>query len=82
MSFSRFRTSAAERGRLGAEKRWGPPRVLRLDDFDPDERVAILAAIDAKRAAKAAREKAAAEGQSPATAGMQEDHRHGRPAAA
>jgi len=38
--------------------RWGVPRRVRLDDFDSDERAAILAAIEAKRAAKAAREKA------------------------
>lgn len=42
-------------GRAGMAARWGPPRRVRLDDFDPDERLAILAAIEAKRAAKRAR---------------------------
>lgn len=44
-----------ERGMLGARSRWGERRIARLDDFDPDERAAILAAIEAKRAAKTAR---------------------------
>lgn len=39
-------------GKRGALKRWGPPIRVRLDDFDAPERAAILAAIDAKRAAK------------------------------
>lgn len=42
-------------GQAGATARWGVPRVARLDDFDSDERAAILAAIDAKRAARAGR---------------------------
>jgi len=42
-------------GACGAAIRWGPPRRVRLDDFDADERAAILAAIEAKRAAKAAK---------------------------
>lgn len=50
-----------EAGRRGALKRWGPPIRVRLDDFDADEREAILAAIEAKRAAKAARAEASRE---------------------
>lgn len=50
--------SRSERGRRGAVSRWGPPRVVRLDDFDPEERLAIIAAVDARRAAKAAHQKA------------------------
>ena len=53
MSYSREKLSEA--GKRGAEARWGPRIHVRLDDFDADERAAILAAIDAKRAAKAAR---------------------------
>lgn len=45
-------------GAAGATARWGIRRRVRLDDFDPDERAAILAAIEAKRAAKAARAEA------------------------
>jgi hypothetical protein len=50
----------SEAGRRGAAKRWGPPIRVRLDDFAPDERAAIVAAIEAKRAAKAARNEKAA----------------------
>jgi hypothetical protein len=42
-------------GLAGAAARWGIAKHVRLDGFDADERVAILAAIDAKRAAKTAR---------------------------
>jgi hypothetical protein len=60
-------------GHRGALARWGPPRRVRLDDFDPDERAAILAAIEAKRAAKAAK-RTTAEGQSPAMAHAEGTH--------
>jgi hypothetical protein len=43
-----------ESGLLGARRRWGPPRIVRLADFPADERAAIVAAIDAKRAAREA----------------------------
>jgi hypothetical protein len=71
-----------EAGRRGALRRWGPgPRAVRLDEFDADERTAILAAIDARRAAKAARhDKAPEEIQSPSEAEL-EGHAHDRPAA-
>jgi hypothetical protein len=42
-------------GKAGMVARWGVPRRVRLDDFTPDERAAILAGIDAKRAAKRVR---------------------------
>jgi hypothetical protein len=42
-------------GRAGAAVRWGVPVRVRLDDFDADERSAILLAIEAKRAAKRVR---------------------------
>jgi hypothetical protein len=64
-------------GVAGAAARWGVPVRVRLDDFDPDERAAIHAAIAAKRAAKAVRaerETAAAEVQHPATAGREGTH--------
>ena len=42
-----------ESGRRGARKRWGDPRVLRLDQLDPDERRLIQAILAAKRNADA-----------------------------
>ena len=36
-------------GQLGARKRWGDPRILRLDQLDPDERRLIQAILTAKR---------------------------------
>lgn len=41
-----------ERGRLGAEKRWGPPRVIRLDDLPPESRefIAELVAVARRHA--------------------------------
>lgn len=47
-------TVFVEAGRRGARNRWGPQRIIRLDEFPPDERAAILAAIEAKRAARKA----------------------------
>ena len=41
-----------EGGRMGARRRWGPPRTVRLDDFDPSERAFLLALLDAARKAK------------------------------
>lgn len=43
-------------GFAGSLSRWGVRRVVRLDEFDADERAAIAAAIEARRAAKRARE--------------------------
>jgi hypothetical protein len=48
-----------EAGRRGARKRWGEPRVLRLDQLDTDERRLIAAILNAKRNADAADEEAA-----------------------
>lgn len=57
--------AAAEAGRRGAHKRWGPgPRVIRLDDLAPEQRAFVAELVDvAKRNAKAV-----TEGQSPVTA--------------
>ena len=41
--------SPRERGRIGARKRWGPPRVVRLDALDPPYRRLVLALVDAAR---------------------------------
>ena len=41
-------------GKAGMLARWGTPRIVRLDDFPPEERAAIIAAIDARRAARKA----------------------------
>jgi hypothetical protein len=68
--------SHAERGRLGARTRWGAPRVVRLDTLEPP----VAAAIRALIAADLETKKAAAEGQSPATAEPEVQSR-ARPAA-
>ena len=36
-------------GKASAEKRWGPKRVVRLDDLTAPQRRVILALIDAAR---------------------------------
>lgn len=54
-----------ERAMRAARGRWGEPRIARLDGLDPNVRAAIVALIEADKAAK---QKAAAEGQDPATA--------------
>jgi hypothetical protein len=54
----------SEGARRGLRSRWGPRRVVRLDTLEPPVAAAIRALIDADQETK----KAAAEGQSPATA--------------
>jgi hypothetical protein len=44
--------SHAARGRLGAAKRWGPQRVVRLDELGPEQRRLVLALIAAARETK------------------------------
>jgi hypothetical protein len=34
-----------ESGRVGARRRWGPTRVVRLDDLNPDERNAVVTLV-------------------------------------
>lgn len=41
-----------ERGRLGAEKRWGGQRIVRLDELDPRVRDAVVALIRADEASR------------------------------
>lgn len=41
-----------ESGRRGARLRWGPPRVVRLDELTPEMRAVVLALIAAARSAK------------------------------
>lgn len=36
-------------GKVGATKRWGEPRILRLDDLTPAQRRLVLALIEAAR---------------------------------
>jgi hypothetical protein len=38
-----------ERGRIGAQKRWGPPRIVRLDELTAEQRRLVLALVDAAR---------------------------------
>ena len=52
----------AERGRLGARNRWGPPRVLRLDTLDPVTRDIIRAILTARENAAKAEAVAESEG--------------------
>ena len=40
----------AERGRMGAQRRWRGRRVLRMQDFSPEEQAVIQALLDLKRA--------------------------------
>lgn len=44
-----------EAGKRGARRRWGPPRVVRLDALTPEQRDVVLALIEAQRAANAAK---------------------------
>lgn len=41
--------TAAELGRHGARKRWGPPRHLDLRDLTSEQRDIVLALVEAKR---------------------------------
>jgi hypothetical protein len=40
-----------EAGRRGAARRWGPPRVVRLDSLNADERRLVLAMVEAAKGA-------------------------------
>jgi hypothetical protein len=37
-------------GRAGAERRWGPPGVVRLDELTPPQRRLVLALVEAAKA--------------------------------
>lgn len=68
-----------ESGRRGAEKRWSNPdnrRNVRLDELQPSVRAAVVALIEADRAART--RMSAAEGQSPAALAS-EGHGNDRP---
>jgi hypothetical protein len=41
-------------GQAGMRARWGEPRVLRIDDLQPNERRLVLALVEAVRSEKAA----------------------------
>jgi len=43
-----------EAGRKGALRRWGEPKVVRLDDLTEDQRRLVRALIEAARSQKAA----------------------------
>lgn len=51
--------AAVSLGTRGAFKRWGPRRVIRLDDVDPAVADAVRALVAADQAARAARNEAA-----------------------
>jgi hypothetical protein len=36
-------------GKRGARKRWGPPRIIRLDGLTPDQRRLVLAMVEMAR---------------------------------
>lgn len=40
-------------GRRGAQKRWGDPGVVRLDELTPAQRRLVLALVDAAKAEQA-----------------------------
>lgn len=40
-----------EQGRIGARKRWGPPRLVRLDALTPEQRDVVLALVAAQKVA-------------------------------
>jgi len=46
--------SRQARGKLGMAARWGPPRILRLDQLDPVAREIIAAILTARENAKPA----------------------------
>ncbi len=41
-------------GEVGARRRWGPQRIVRLDDLTPEQRRLVLALVHAARTAPAA----------------------------
>jgi hypothetical protein len=43
----------AEAGLIGARRRWGEPRVVRLDDLPPEGRRLVLALVSAAKEAPA-----------------------------
>jgi len=45
--------SKAEAGRLGAQTRWGPPRVIRIADLSPERRKLAVAFVNMAREADA-----------------------------
>ena len=47
----------AEAGRLGARRRWGEPRIVRLDDLTAPQRRLVLALVEAARSEQAGRER-------------------------
>ena len=47
-------------GRRGAEKRWGQPKSVRIDDLTPEQAHLIRLLVDAARQSKADDSKAAA----------------------
>lgn len=67
--------SPQDSGRIGARRRWGPVRTLRLDTLDPVTRDIIRAILTAQENAKAASANVTPE------AAMPEVHCNARPAA-
>lgn len=49
-----------EAGRRSAQRRWGPPRILRIGDLTPEQRRLVLALVDAAREEREAVSDAAA----------------------
>ena len=64
-----------EAGRRGALRRWGPPRIVRLDELTAEQARLVRALVDAARG----NEKAAGGVETPAA--ELEGHAHDRPAA-
>ncbi len=58
-----------EAGRLGARRKWGERRIVRLDALDPAVRAVVVNLVET--AERIAREKAAAVSETSATAGAE-----------
>jgi len=46
---SKGSTAAVDAGRRGASRRWGPPRVIRLDDLPAEQRAFIAELVEVAR---------------------------------
>lgn len=51
---SRPKLTPQEYGRIGARRRWGKPRIVRLDALTPEQRDVVIELVRAQKAANAA----------------------------
>lgn len=57
LNISTAKMLPVDSGRMGARRRWGPPRILRLDELDPPTRDVIQCILTARANAQKAAEK-------------------------